>query len=448
MINYKSQFLSMIYFLINDTYRKMGIKNLYYKYMDSQYYSRESIEAMQTSKLRALLREAYLNIPYYREFLGNENINLSEFNLSDLHKLPILTKKILQEQANDLINYSLPKSRFIKNSTSGSSGSSTYFYSDKAELPYKIALNMRQNYWMGIDQFSKQLWIWGRSFKSKINKWRIIKDRIKGKITISSYNLSDSDIKLIINLCNKFRPKLIGAYPSHLYLIALQDEKIKYFPKAISLSGEMLYDFQRKQIESFFEAPVYNYYGARDGGMIAQECKEHNGLHIFSENVIVEVLDDNDQPIKEGIGRIILTLLHNYAMPLIRYEIGDMAEIDNTMWEKCECGVTLPRIKRIIGRTFDLITFPNGNKVGGTFWTLLMRSIEDVDRFQVYQDNIGHIKITYTSKSINDIDKNLILKKIYEYGGKNTFVEMERVNYLEDRASVGKYQFVKSDYSK
>jgi len=438
------------YYLLTNKYFR-GYNQIRKLIFSSQYYSREAIEQLQMHYLKKLIFNAYNGVPYYHDLFEKSKIDIYNItSINQLYNIPILTKDIIRNNGDKLKNSKLDEDRFLFNSTSGSSGDSLYFFSDKGNISWNIALQDRKYNWMDISRYNREYWIWGRNFSNeRISKTKKMASGIKRKKVISSYQLSQKDVNNIIKDINIYKPILIGAYPSHLSYIAKNATvKLKQFPIAVSLGGEMSYPDQLETINNFFKVKAFNYYGSRDGGQIAQECKEHNGLHIFSENVVVEVLDDNNQPVKEGIGRIVLTLLHNYTMPLIRYEIGDLAEIDNTMWEKCKCGVTLPRIKRIIGRTFDLITFPNGNKVGGTFWTLLMKSIEGIDKYKVYQDNIGHIKISYISQSQNDIDKNKIFSKIYEYGGKNASVELERVSYLEDRTSIGKFQFVKSDYRK
>lgn len=432
----------------HDLIRGEGIMDKYRSLLESQFFTREELEGLQIRYLKKLLSDALDNVPYYREIKKNLQLEIPKINsLGALSSFPILTKDILRERNKDLVNVSLPKSRFMANSTSGSTGAATHFYTDRASLPMYGALHMRQHQWMGTDYFVRQLWIWGSSFIVKRNWSTRLRETIKNKKLISSYHLSETDVGEIVKEIDRFKPGLIGAYPSHLsYIGEHATRPLKHRPLAISLSGEMLYPEQLQRIKDYFGSAVFEYYGARDGSLIAQECKCHNGLHLFSENVIVEILDDNDQPVTDGTGRVVLTLLHNYAMPLIRYEIGDLAEIDSSMWAKCGCGITLPRLRKVQGRSFDLVTFPNGNKVGGTFWTFVMKSVPGIITFNIHQNFKGDVTILYVPQSGSYPDTEAIRAKLLQFGGADINVSFVKVNSLENRTKTGKLQFVSSDY--
>jgi phenylacetate-CoA ligase len=388
-------------------------------------------------------------VPYYQDLMVKQNLRLTDFRcLDDLQKIPLLTKNILRDSGTSMINTTYSDYDLVANSTSGSTGETTRFYSDRNSYPFNLALHIRQHDWMNIDYFVRQFWIWGASFSVIPKKHNQFVSKLKRRINVSSYHLSSSDVEDIIKRINLYKPYLIGAYPSHLSLIAeTAKTRLEHRPRAISLSGEMTYPEQLEQIRDFFHAPVFNYYGARDGSLIAQECEKHTGLHIFAENVIVEILDENNKPVTDGIGRIVLTLLNNYAMPLIRYEIGDLAEVNNDMWSPCPCGRTLPRLSKIIGRTFDIVKFPNGNKVGGTFWTFLLKTEYGVKNFSVFQDKFGTINIKYLRDRGIKVDTNPILQKILEHGGATTQVTFEEVSELDNHTKNGKLRLVSSEYN-
>jgi len=433
-----------------DKLNGLGVRRHYSYLLQSQFYTADSIRQLQLDKLQQLLKEAYSHVPYYQKVFQNLGLKPEDFtSLSDLSKLPLLTKAIIRESGKQMINTQYSRSDLVQNSTSGSTGEVTRFYSDRRSYPFYLGLHMRQHDWMNIDYFVRQIWIWGASFSTPTRKSKGIFTSLKRKRTISSYHLSAVDIENIIQVINSYKPSLIGAYPSHLYNIA-QSAKVPltHYPKAISLSGEMTYPEQRQVIKDFFKTEVFNYYGARDGSLIAQECDKHSGLHIFAENVILEILDDNDKPVTDGTGRVVITLLHNHAMPMIRYEIGDLAEVDQQMWEPCSCGRTLPRIRNIIGRTLDIVVFPNGNRVGGTFWTHLLRSDQGVTNFNVFQDKSGSLLIKYTTLNDVEIDIYPLKAKIVEYGGSATEVVFQKVDELDNHTKTGKLKLVSSEYDK
>ena len=116
----------------------------------------------------------------------------------------------------------------------------------------------------------------------------------------------------------------------------------------------MLYDFQRRNIEKSFKTPVFNRYGCREVGHIASECPAHKGMHYDADRLIIEIVDDEGNTCPPNtVGNIVITDLNNYVFPLIRYKIGDMGSLSDDT--NCECGCTFPKIRKIEGRSFDII---------------------------------------------------------------------------------------------
>jgi phenylacetate-CoA ligase len=164
--------------------------------------------------------------------------------------------------------------------------------------------------------------------------------------------------------------------------------------KAIVSSAETLWPHQRSLIEETFRVPVFDRYGCREVGQIASECSFHEGMHVSADRVLVEIVGETGKTAAPGEeGTILVTDLDNYGMPLIRYDIGDRAtaRIDSS----CECGRGLPLLERIHGRTMDIIHTPDGRRVGGTFWTLLLRQRPGISRFQVVQDSPSGVTVYF-----------------------------------------------------
>jgi len=419
-----------------------NVNELYRLYNRTQYWDKKKLEDYQLVLLNNLWKHTVSNVEYYRSFSKKNKLD-KIISLQDLHKIPIMEKSEFNKNINNFLSDNIDKKRYIENSTSGSTGSNFNFFSDSYTINNRRALYMRRYNWMDLSIFNKELIIWGA--KWDFSEKKILK-RIKYffqnvKIT-SGYNLSDADYIGIYRIMQKGRYEILNSYPSIL------DKMIDVFikndfyinPQAVVIGGEKLFLNQKDKIKNYFKAPVYDFYGARDMSNIAQSCKYDNGLHIFSENVIVEVVDDNNIPIDEGEGDLVITSLHNYVMPFIRYKIGDRAKISK--YKVCNCGRTLPLIDEVIGRKMELITFPNGNRVMGTFWTLLFRSVKGIKDFQVIQNSISEIDIFYTITSeFNESIIPLLLTKIYDYGGTEiniNFIKKEKI----DRNKAGKMNFI------
>ena len=424
--------------------RKKKFKN--YKIVkQTQYLPDDELKSFRNERLRNLLAEANANIPYYKKLFSDHKIKADEINLDSINKIPFLTKDIIRENQSLLQNQVLPKSRFKENSTSGSSGRKTIFYSDlNAEL-FKAPLNWRSLNWVDIRFGDKELRIWGAMHD--INKARSLVNRTKNyltnKVILSSYKLNDKIIREYIEFTNSYKPDQIHAYPSSLYEIAkhIVDNKLNIFkPKAIFTSGEQLYDWQREKIKEAFSADVFSFYGCREVNIIAQECKKHEGMHIMAENILLEVVNDKGENIYDEEGEIVVTDLSNFVFPFVRYKIMDRGILTK---KKCSCGINLPLLKSIHGRTFDLIKLVNGGSVGATFFTHLFREKPGIDDFRVYQNNIKKILVEYISGN-KDLDITYFINQIKKQSDNCLEVEFNRVDNFNIPDS-GKKQFIISN---
>lgn len=433
-----------LFFARNKLDRK-GILSLLEFYEQSQYWTHDKLVAWQVEQFNALWKHAIENVPYYKELYSSGKCPGSIQSLEDLSSIPELSKEIIRENTDSLKAKNLPQERFIKNSTSGYSGTNLQFYSDRDNINKYTALAMRRYRWMNASIFDKEVNIWGA-------KWDLGKDsiylrikkllKLENTINISGYKLSDNDILEIYRILKRTKPQLIKSYPGILYNIShvFRKHGLSYTPKAIHTGGEKLHSFQREEIESTFQTKVYDFYGARDMPNMAQNCDQSSGLHVFMENVIFEVVDDDGNPVKEGEGDIVLTSLHNYVMPFIRYKIGDRAKVSAS--KTCSCGRPLQLIDEIMGRSFDIIEFPNGNRVGGSFWTLLTRSVSGIRDFQIVQEALNEIIVYYvTDAGITAIDETMLKERILEYSGDGLKIKCVQVDSIAV-SEAGKSKFV------
>merc|ERR1712117_186324 len=176
---------------------------------------------------------------------------------------------------------------------------------------------------------------------SKVILWGSSKD-----IALQTKKKNLTARQKILKLINQKKPKLIKSYAGSLYQLAkfVKDNNLSiHSPKKIHTSAETLRKFMRDLIEEVFKCKIYDFYGSREVGAISGECVKGK-IHIFNFNNYLEVVDRNNKPIQPGVeGRVLITTLHNYSMPLIRYEIGDTAILGTP----CNCGSKLPTLERI-----------------------------------------------------------------------------------------------------
>jgi phenylacetate-CoA ligase len=418
----------------------------------NQWKSEEELADLRGLKLKQLLAHAYESVPYYRQKFDSLDINIKKLYQPEFFRwIPLLTKKDINDNREALISVNLNGSRLIPNRTSGSTGEALYFYTDTHSLSYRRASVVRNQRWLGIKLGDRSASLWGSpmdlkktfALRGRLHAW------VNNFMFLSSYDLYEERMLEYAKKLNTFKPALLTSYPGPLSVFAeyLIGKEIK-IPSiaAIICSAETLYPWQKEVIERAFSVPVYNRYGCREVGDIAQECTEQKGLHISSDRFLLEILDSDFNPVSPGeTGEVVITDLDNYGMPFIRYRIGDMGSLSDI---PCSCGRNLRLLKNVEGRTMDIIRAPNGNCLGGTFWTFLFKSKPGIKAFQVIQEKIDEINVKYIKdNSVNSIPLDVFAEYIANRCGSDFQIHFEEVVDIPKTAS-GKTRFIISKLKK
>jgi phenylacetate-CoA ligase len=405
----------------------------------NQWLSATQLRALQEEKLGRLLRHAAQHVPYYRELSPRA-----------LQSLPPLTKAIIRRESKRLVAENVAPGELHASRTSGSTGEGLYFHVDERSLNWRKASVVRNKSWTGLRRGDRELLLWG----SPIDSARA--SRLRGRVhswfartrLLSAYNLSRQELGKCLRTIASYRPRLITAYPSVLEELAREYVRGGYEPlgvPAFLTSAETLYPHQRKLFEETFEAPVFNRYGGREVGDIAQECSLHDGLHINSDRVLVEIVREDLTPCEPGeLGNVLVTDLDNFGMPFIRYAVGDRAAFAPAD-APCRCGRGLPRLSVVEGRAFDIVRFPNGGAVGGTYWTILMKTRPGIDRFQVVQQQLDEITVRYVADApLPRETADFLRREIARRAGNDFRVKFDRVTEISSGAG-GKQRIVLSE---
>ena len=407
----------------------------------------DAVRALQSRKLKDLIRHAAANVPFYRRMFAGLGARPEDFNCpADLARLPIVRKRDILENLEAMVAETCPRGSLAADSTSGSTGVNLKFYVDSRATQARSANNVRMNQWIGIAVGDKAAFLWGTPFD--VARAQRLKGTLRGWLTntmiLSHYTMAAKDLEGYTRRLERFRPDLVVGYPSGLthyaaYLGGRAGHGIR--PRAIVVSGETMFEWQRAAIEQAFGAPVYNHYGCREFGAIARECRLRQGLHISASRVIVEIVPTAETSPGSGAGEIVITDLDNFGMPLIRYGIEDLGSIT---WDECECGLGLPRLESALGRVLDVVRAPNGNFLGGSFWTLLMRKVEGVASFQVVQEATDRLRIAIVpAAGFSEKSKLYLKEKVGEACGPEMKVAFEIREAIEPTPG-GKHRFVVS----
>lgn len=416
------------------------------KLNETQYWPREKIREFQQKKIQMLLKHAFAHVPYYRGVAASLGANPEDFKTrQDLQQLPILTKDIIRQNFNQLLADNIAPMERIANATGGSTGEPLHFFQDRQFAIWADAARMRGWYHVaGCNYWDPCAVLWGamHEVKEDFSLRERARDYIKtGEIWLNAFNLSDERKVEFTKLCHLLRPKLIRGYFSAVKDFAgfLRESKLSFPPvNGVILCAETVDEASRADIEKIFEAPAYNTYGGRELSLIAMECQHKNGLHEISENNYVEF-----EPIElhghADAGNLLITNLNNYVMPFIRYRIGDIGIPSHL--ESCACGRGLPLIKRVIGRTTEVLTFTGGVKIAGEMFIHLMKDFP-IEEYQFIQKAIDRVVLRCPAAKFPG---ELLQQKIKEtYSGylpKGVILDFEKVGKIEKTAT-GKFRFV------
>lgn len=362
----------------------------------SQWHRPEQLQKTRWSRLNALLDHAYRTVPYYRTLFDTYGLHPREFTgLEDLGKLPTLTKEVVRDRGRELMS-TRTEGPLVERRTSGSTGIPLAVHASPVACDAWVAASLRTFRWWGLDVGLRQLKLVNPHGKSRATllkqHWLMNTDEY------SVFELDAAALEKVYQRAVRFRCEVLFGYPSALTLfaqhVAGRGRRSELRLRAILTTAEVLYPDHRELLQRVFACPVINEYGSSECGYLAGECRWGH-LHIAAENVLIEfergaTADGDDD---DTASEMVVTDLTNFAMPLIRYRIGDLG----APGQECPCGRGLPALRLSVGRTEDVVTLPDGRKVDGSvFGTVieeLTRQGVAVKQFRAIQHRLDHIEV-------------------------------------------------------
>jgi phenylacetate-CoA ligase len=415
----------------------------------SQYWDAYQIERYQTDQLKKLIAHAYENVPYYKRIFDERNLVPSDIQtIADLQKLPFLTKELVRENFADLKARNFPDSKFEYVTTGGTTGVPMGFYYEKG-VSRAIEWAFMKMQWerVGYSFFDKCVYLKGFVIQSDDGKKYGKRSFFNRWLILSSFDMTEDNLKNHIRSIGAFRPVYIQAYPSSITILAqyMKKHNIRAFDsvKAILCGSENMYPGQRELIENVFQCRVYTWYGQAERIILAGECETASQYHVFPEYGIIELVDREGRGITQPSveGTIVGTGLTNYVMPLIRYKTDDMCEYSHT--SHCLCNRNHILIENVKGRwTQEFIIAPHNRKVSITALNMHSNLLDNVKQFQFYQERIGEVILNivpgtqYTEKDTENIQTEL-QKKL----GGDVELTITKVESIE-RTQMGKFRFL------
>ena len=402
----------------------------------NQYLERHEIISLQKKKLNKLLDFTMKNNSYYKNKYKNHDV------LNSFECLPILEKEELRDNYKKIITFSEKKLDLVE--TSGSTGIPIQFYRDRVVFGYTLASLYRGRRWWGIDIGEKEAMLWGVPVKLKKRIKVKLKDLILNRFREDEYNINPKILKkFYLDIKNK-KPNYIFGYSSMVYEFALylKENNLNINDvhlKAAICTAEKINDYQRIYIEEIFGCKVVSEYGSTESGIISHQCKCGSN-HISDDCVLVEIVDSNNIPIKDGgVGRVLVTVLNSFSSPIIRYDIGDFS---SKIAGPCECGVNLSILGSVEGRTSNVVVGPNGSVYHSIIFYYIFKELTEnyggVKQYKIIQKRVDSLEI-YIVKGANFSDEanNFIKKQIEDKFGQSMNLKIIYLDYIE-RSPSGK----------
>ena len=399
--------------------------------------SSKKLEELQQYNLRKILLHTSSNVKFYK------SIKLKGNNPNDwLQEFPILTKDTLRSNSEELL--AVKKIGLKKVSSSGSSGISSSVYMNNKDLSSLRSGLIHWWEWYGYRIGSP---IIQTGISPNRGLLKSLKDYFFRTIYINAFSHSEEQIIEVLKNVKKDNHYVLAGYASSLNVMAEIAEKHRFkikFKSVISF-GDKMFSHYRKNIENVFSSKVYDTYGSAEGFLIGAEF-DLEYMYILSPQTYIEILDDNNNPVTNGtMGNIVVTRLDGYAMPLIRYKIGDLGVLlpENQYPKKRK--FNYPLLQQIIGRDTDVVKTKSGKTLVVHSFTGIFEYVPEIKQFKIIQENLEGIKIEYIK---SDGFRNAILidvtKKLQFYIEDETFkITFIEVKFIAPTKS-GKPQIIES----
>jgi phenylacetate-CoA ligase len=415
-----------------------------------QWLSPQQVQELQWNKLKALLAHAYEHVPYYRQLFDEHGIEPAGIQTPDDYLcVPLLTKEIMQAHQSSLVARNISRDQLLENHTGGSTGQPLTFYQDLSYRRYASAGLAWGFHMCGFRPGARQAFMWGSDYDSTAHKgWQNqLRDWFKNVLWINVFDLTESSLVKAARLLSRWKPDFMWGYTSSIEMLAKTVRKYQIRgiqPQAIQLTAEVVTQVQRQLVEETFGCRVFNRYGCREVSLVAHECSMHSGLHLLADNNYVEFLQDA-RPVSAGQeGSLIITNLNNYAMPLLRYEIGDTGIPAQT---PCECGRGYPLMAMAQGRLVDIIVSPSGKLLHGEFFTHLFYKTQGIRQFQVIQETPQDLCVKIVpGDGFSPATLQFLEQAIHDHADRDFVVHFELCDQIPLSAS-GKYRFTMSRIS-
>lgn len=402
------------------------------------------LEALSRESALRMARFAFAESPFYREYYTAHGFRASDLTDVDvLPSLPLMTKQLLRENAKRIPTSEATPRTTSRSVSSGSTGEPLALFRD-TRVPAR-AYEWRLWDWWGVSPgdnvatIDRHYRTPREVFKQRALWWPAL------RIQMDTFDISESALDRFISEWERARPDYLTGYTGGVVsLVRLASAKGIALrpPKAIGVTAGPLLPAQRAEIESYFDAPVYDHYRTSEANWLAGECAQQSGLHLFQDIKHIEILVDGRNAVPDEVGEVVITDTTNRVFPIVRYAIGDLTA---PIAGGCECGRPHPRVQPIQGRVIDALALPSGKVIVGGLTGTFAGMEEFVRQFQIYQapDYSIEVRVILTSAPDAVVEAQRRVDRLRDNVGSEAQVTMRVVQQIAPIK--GKLRYVISD---
>lgn len=410
-----------------------------YQLEQSEWWPPDKIAAAQAEQLLALLRHAVETVPFHARRLRDAGVPLVRpFDMAAFRRVPLMTRRDIQSEAGSLLSKSPPADhgRIGERASGGSTGEPVLVNDTDVGVLFWNALTLRDHLWRRRDFSGKLCAIRSRAAEGDFPDWGAPAGAVFATGPSAGLDIrADSDRQL--DWLRDHDPDYLITHPTNVRELARAAQRRGLrLPrlKEIRTMGEVLPGDLRALCRDVFGVPVTDLYSAEEVGYIALQCPRHEHYHVQSENLLVEILDDEGKPCAPGTtGRVVITTLHNFAMPLIRYALGDHAEAG----APCDCGRGLPVITRIYGRTRNMLKLPDGRRFWPSTPYIRTTGVAPIQQLQIVQRALDTLEARFVAeRALTPEEERGIVAAIHDALGHPFQVTLQPMSEIPRPASL------------
>lgn len=354
----------------------------------SAHWDGPQIRQFQDERFRLLVRHVAETVPYYRDLFNQKRWSADDFNnIDNITRLPFVSKSIMRYEGPErFVTENISSCKHFVCHSSGTTGEPFEFYVSKEAYSLNTAAKLHTWYQAGYrlgDCYMKIVSSPRTSFVKKLQ------DRVNNCICIGFNSLDSSTLQNILKAIDYYHPSVIRTHPNVAFYLALERRKGNYHhpPRVIMTTSSNMTPTYREAIGQSFNCDIIDSYSC-EGTANCAETPLHDGYHVTREYGIIEILDNNNQPVSNGIGRVVSTDLWNYAFPFLRYDTLDMVEVKDNV------------ITRIYGRGNEMLSSMDGkiftSQVICDYFSYLIHGVQAY-RLIVHRDDSLDIQLVVNS---------------------------------------------------